>query len=722
MKKIIGKNSIKDIDDICIKKGKKYSDTIYTLDIEVTSAFCLDGVWQPFDFSRRSEEYENIQKVGIPYIYMFGVNETVYYGREFRQLEEVFKKISDKKVLKYCYIHNLSYEMHFLLNIFENYTIKDMVCRDVHKPIQFLVKELNIMFRCSYMLTNMSLANAATNYTEVKKKTGDLDYNVLRTPYTKLTETEMGYCEYDIICLYYIVLYFLKKYQHIYKIPLTATSIVRQKLKKVVDYWYMKNQWNLVPDAETYLKLMACFSGGYTHSCLVNTNKVFSIFKKEKPDPEIISMDIASSYPFSLCTEKYPASPFVMCRPSLFETQRSRYCFLLKIALHDVKPRYYNHYIQNSHVDNAIRKVVSNGRVSSLRYGEMWVTDIDYDLIKMSYKCKIDILECYKSKKKFLDKRIIKFILDLYVDKTKYKGVTSPDGSIEDYYRSQKAHINSVYGMAVTNALKQSSDFIDGVWTRHELTKEFIEGKIEDMKKSWSTLMFYAVGCWCTAYSRYNLLTRIFKAKVNGKDISKQFDKDVLYMDTDSLKFKYKPEYMKIFEEYNESLNQKYYEVCKKYPDDITLDMFRPKDKNGIEHPLGYYELDGRYSEFKTLGAKKYCYRDIEDGELHLTVAGVSKKGVTALKNNINNFKKGMIWGYKESGKLTHFYLSEQPEVTITDYQGNKYTSNYKYGIVLQPTTYELGIEDKYEALVKYFMIKEYEENGKRKTGLSESK
>ena len=57
MKKIIGKNSIKDIDDICIKKGKKYSDTIYTLDIEVTSAFCIDGVWQPFDFSRRSEEY-----------------------------------------------------------------------------------------------------------------------------------------------------------------------------------------------------------------------------------------------------------------------------------------------------------------------------------------------------------------------------------------------------------------------------------------------------------------------------------------------------------------------------------------------------------------------------------------------------------------------------------------------------------------------------------------
>ena len=714
MRKIIGKNSIKDIDDICIKKGKKYSDTIYTLDIEVTSAFCLDGVWQPFNYKRPTKDYEQIEKVGIPYIYMFGVNDNVYYGREFRQLLEVFRKISNRKILKYCYIHNLSYEMQFLLNIFEGLTIQDMVCRDVHKPIQFFVKELNIMFRCSYMLTNMSLANAAKNYTDVEKKKGDLDYNVLRTPYTKLTDKELGYCEYDIICLYYIVLYFLKKYKHIYKIPLTSTSIIRQELKKVLDYWYIKNQWDLVPDAETYLKLMACFSGGYTHSNLINTNKVFSIYKEEKPDALIYSMDESSAYPFSLCTEKYPSSPFVMCRPRIFETQRNRYCFLLKVAIIDAKPKFHNHYIQSSHVDNAIRKVLDNGRVSSLKYGEMWITDVDYDLIKINYKCRIEILECYKSKKKYLDKRVIKFILDLYVDKTRLKGLTSEDGSIEDLYKSKKSGINGCYGMAVTNALKQSSDFIDGVWTRHELTKEFIEDKIEQMKQSWSTLMFYAVGCWCTSYSRRNLLLRVFS--------SKEFDRAVIYMDTDSIKFKYKPEFMKIFEDYNKTLIDKYHEVCKRYPDDITLDMFKPKDKNGKEHPLGAYEIDGIYTEFKTIGAKKYCYRDQEDGELHLTVAGVSKKAVTVLNNDINNFKKGLLCGYEASGKLTHFYLSNQPEVTLEDCQGNIYTSRYKYGIVLQPTTYELGIDDKYETMVNYFMKKEYEENGKQKARLAKSK
>lgn len=705
MKKIIGKNSIKDIDEIVIKKNQKYSDTIYTLDIEVTSAFYLDGKYQPFDYSRKSEEYENIPKVGIPYIYMFGVNDNVYYGREFRQLLQVFQKISDKKVIKYCYIFNLSYEMHFLLNIFEDYTIEEMVCRDVHKPIQFRVKELNIIFRCAYMLTNMSLEAAAINYTDVKKKTGDLDYNKMRNPYTKLTNEEMGYCEYDIICLYKVILYFKDIYKHIYKIPLTSTSIVRNRLKKCVDFWYMKNQWDLVPSPEMYLKLMEAFQGGYTHSNILHTSQVITKLVKSK--------DISSSYPFSLCSEKYPASSFVMCRPELLETQRNRYCFLLYIAIRDMKPRYHNKYLQNSRVVNSIRKINENGRVSSMKYGECWVTDVDYDLIRTNYKCKIDILECYKARKKYLDKRIIKFILDLYVSKTRLKNLTSEDGSIESRYKNDKSAINGVFGMAVTNALKQSSDFIDGEWIRKEFTKEFIEDKIDKMRSSWSTLMYYAVGCWCTAYSRRNLLMRVFS--------SKEFDRDVLYMDTDSCKFIYKPEYEKIFIDYNNSVDQKYYEVCKAYPDDITLDMFKPKDNNGIEHPLGYFESDdgGGYTEFVTLGAKKYCYRDME-GELHITVAGVSKKGVSILNNDISNFKKGLIWDYKESGKLTHFYISNQPEAEIIDYQGNRYISNYKYGIVLQPTTYKLGITDKYETLCQYFYIKECEKRYEQKTRLSE--
>ena len=50
-------------------------------------------------------------------------------------------------------------------------------------------------------------------------------------------------------------------------------------------------------------------------------------------------------------------------------------------------------------------------------------------------------------------------------------------------------------------------------------------------------------------------------------------------------------------------------------------------DPAGITHYMGIVEEDtkkGPYLEFKTLGAKKYAYRDT-NGELHITISGVVK-------------------------------------------------------------------------------------------------
>lgn len=66
---------------------------------------------------------------------------------------------------------------------------------------------------------------------------------------------------------------------------------------------------------------------------------------------------------------------------------------------------------------------------------------------------------------------------------------------------------------------------------------------------------------------------------------------------------------------------------------DIPIDRFKPKDKKGIEHPLGVFEMeftsdsnkDHTYSEFITQGAKKYAYKTM-DGDIKITVAGVPKE------------------------------------------------------------------------------------------------
>lgn len=252
--------------------------------------------------------------------------------------------------------------------------------------------------------------------------------------------------------------------------------------------------------------------------------------------------------------------------------------------------------------------------------------------------------------------------------------------------------------MSVTNPLKNSTEYIDNEWVKKELTMDFVNEVLEDTKKSFSTLFYYAVGVWVTAYARRNLYTTIL--------YSHEFDRHVIYCDTDSIK--YYGEYDYIFEEYNKKIYEKYEIVCKKLSQ-LYISDFEPVDKNGVKHPLGIFDYEGKYKKFKTLGAKKYCYVDDND-ELHITVSGVSKRGACALKS-IDDFNDGFTWGYHESGKLTHFYNDEQSKVKIIDADGNIYINKYKYGIILQPTTYTLGIDELYQSLFEDMQEREERKN-----------
>ena len=677
------------------KKGNKYrkttvySDTIYSFDIEVSNLFFFDGKWQVFDKSKPKDFYADVPKIGLPYIWQFGVNRQVYYGRELKDFLKVLQMISSDYIRKIIYIHNLSYEFQFLLNLLDGYTIEKMCCRDIHKPISFLVTELNIEFRCSYMLTNMSLEKAAEEFTSVEKL-DTLDYDAyVRTPLTKLSADEMLYAAYDIICVYEIVKHFRRIYEHVADIPLTSTGEVRREFRKQVDYYYIMKQQKLVPNLKTYMILWACFAGGYTHANILNANRVIK---------RVRSKDIASSYPYCLLC-KLPKTQFRRCLTSEFR-KNENFGYIAYIKFKNVKSKYYTHYMQVSKCISSKHLTADNGRVVSCDYTEMWLTSIDFDIIEKNYSFEYEIVKCYKSFLDYLDERIIKFILKLYGNKTRLKGIKEK----ESVYKRDKAMLNSLYGMSVTNPLKQSAEYNSG-WIRQELTERFINEKLEEMKKSASTLLYYGVGVWVTALARQHLMDCVL--------YSKEFDRDVCYCDTDSIK--YTGEHESIFREYNQKVYDHYIELIERFPD-LTLDDFQPVDVKGVKHPIGMYEDDGVYSEAKFLGAKKYCYR--EDGKLKLTLAGVAKSGVKALNDNINNFKDGFVFDYDASGKLTHFYNENQPEADIEDIDGNIYHSDLSYGITLAPTTYTIGMTDLYEALIKDFLIKEAERRGNEKDKL----
>lgn len=693
-------NEFKAPEPILYKVKKNiYDDNIFTFDIETVSLFNINNKWQTFDYSKSGKYYRDnkIDKIAVPYIWQFGANETVYYGRELYDFETVLLELSDPLITKFIFVHNLSYEMVFLIDIIEknNWHITNMCARNLRQPIQFKIEELNIIFRCSYMLTNLSLAKSAKKYTNLEKAVGELDYNKGNfSPLCSLTNEELHYCEMDCITLYHIIKYFRDSengYRHIKSIPLTQTGEVRFALRQELDYYYIKKQWELVPNEYMYCALMMAFQGGITHANVLYTKQILH---------NIWSYDFASSYPYCL-TYPMPSEPFHLIRESQIDKLKDTHSILYQIEIYNARSKLYNHYLSRSKLSNlkqGVNGCVDNGRMVSFEYAEMTCTDLDLEMIKSSYDCKIVIKRAWASFNRYLDRRVLMFILERYKAKTELKN----DKSQADFYMKMKQQLNSVYGMMVTNQLKTGICYENGEWFSHNFDDivtdkngnkvRFIDLKLEEMKHSYSTLAFYAVGVWTTARARYNLWRNIQK-----------LDSDVIYYDTDSIKGKGE-KVKEVINDYNNEVIE-HLKQCAK-DNDIDIEYFMPKDDKGNERPLGLFEcettnLNGKhgYLEFCTLGAKKYCYRD-EKGDLHITVSGVRKEAVTGLKDDITNFKEGTKFDYEVSKKLTHCYIDNQTQATYTDIDGNKYTTKQKHSIVLQPTTYELGITDEYESLI----------------------
>ena len=115
----------------------------------------------------------------------------------------------------------------------------------------------------------------------------------------------------------------------------------------------------------------------------------------------------------------------------------------------------------------------------------------------------------------------------------------------------------------------------------------------------------------------------------------------------------------------------------------------------GREYWLGIAETDGdadKYTEFKYMGAKRYCGRNLETGKLKITVAGVpKKKGALCLHDDINEFHKGKIFDGATTGKTTHYYFNVE-EIYI-DENGNETGDS----ISLTPCDYRLDTVNVYD-------------------------
>ncbi|MCM1265083.1 MAG: hypothetical protein NC200_02695 [Candidatus Gastranaerophilales bacterium] len=681
--------NVDEIDDftysIFNKKNKQYSNTIYCYDIEVTSLFKICNKLVTFDFNKDKTFYRNCEKYALPYISTFSIEENVYYFRNFYLFEEILKKISSKNIKKIIYVHNLSYEFIFLLNILvkNNYTVSKYLLKRPYNLISFFIKQLNIEFRCSYALTNMSLENSSKMYNKkYLKAVGYLDYNISRSPLTKLTKREIEYITYDVLSMFEFLSYFRTEYESVERIPYTQTGCIRRYLvNNYLDYYYIKKVQQLVPDTFEFLLLMQTFMGGITHANKIHASKIIE---------NVASWDFSSDYPFQMCCEKYPCEHF---REINIEYEKyydkNNYAFIYDFNVKNLKSNYYNTFLSASKCRKKSRGIrYDNGRVTKADYLECTLCDCDFEMFKKSYIFdEIRINHLYVAEKRYLDKKVILAILNLYKKKTKLKNVKEQ----KFIYDKNKQELNGMYGCACLNIMKQIYELDiyneENMFPQKNFDLDFMNEKISESKKSFSTLFAYSTGVWVTAYARKSLWELILKT-----------DNDVVYYDTDSLKLQNYKKYESLIDEKNIEILNKVNKVSKWY--NIDISNFIPRDVNENEHLLGKLEFEEIYKKFKTLGAKKYCYVD-QNNNFKITVSGVPKSSYKYMKNEIDDFCEKYVFGY-ECGKMVGNYIDNQEPFTFIDCDNNVYTCNdIKYCINMQYTTYTLSDSVNYENALK---------------------
>lgn len=244
-------------------KGKrnKYDNTIYTFDIETTSFLILDGDQiAPNKYLDLSEkEQERSLPMSNMYIWMLGINDTVYYGRNWQELDYFLMNIEYYATgyKKFIYVHNLSYEFQFLRNHFK---IDQIFSRKSRKVMKFTLEKYNFEFRCSYYMSGVALEKLSDIYgLNTKKLVGELDYNIQRNSKTQLNENELSYCENDCLVVYEYIQKELEQYGTLKNIPLTSTGHVRKELKEKIekDYKY-KNYVKKAINTDPHIYSLLC--------------------------------------------------------------------------------------------------------------------------------------------------------------------------------------------------------------------------------------------------------------------------------------------------------------------------------------------------------------------------------------------------------------------------------------------------------------------------------
>lgn len=651
-------------------------------------------------------------KAATMYIWQLGLNGTVIYGRTWAEFLDVidtlvdYLELGDKRRLV-IYVHNLGYEFQFMRRHFnwdKVFAIKQ------RRPVYAISGGLE--FRCSLFLSNYALAYIGDNLLHkypVKKLVGNLDYSKMRHSKTPLTDEELAYCINDVKVVMSYIQEKIEQDGDITKIPLTNTGYVRNYCRKECFYQgipeddeegrkrvmmnYRAIMKSLQIDTnEEYEQLQRAFMGGFTHASALYSGKVMY---------DVGSADLTSSYPFTMVAQYFPMTKGQYIGSiednKLFNYYLSNYCCIFDAEFENIRPLVeFETPLSQSRAYIQGKSIVNNGRIVSADNLTTTLTELDYDTVSKFYKWdSVKIMNLRVYRRGYLPKPLILAVLDLYGDKTTLKGVSGKE--IE--YLVSKNMINAAFGMMVTAIVRDEFEYADE-WFRKGAD---VDSQLASYNKNFNRFLFYGWGVWVTAHARHNLFSAIY-----------EFGNDYVYSDTDSIKginFDVHAEY---FEKYNENVFEQLLRMCNHYK--IPFSKCQPKTKKGETKLIGVWEREEGYKRFKTVGAKRYIYENL-DGSLSMTVSGLNKKFAIPwlLKDNNNDydiifhkFGEGMFIPAGHTGKMTMTYIENEMNGTLVDYLGNESTWHELSSIYMEPQSYFMSIIGDYIKFLEGVQYVEY--------------
>lgn len=647
---------------------------------------------------------KSYRKGALVYAWVFTLHGNAFCGRTVEEFVTLCETLSKRYELDasrrlVCFVHNLAFDWQHIKKYFEWVSV---FATKPRTPIK-AVCSLGIEFRDSLILSGYSLAKTGENLHKYKieKLVGDLDYKLLRHPKTKLSIKEWGYIINDGLVVSAYIQELIEEKGTLTRVPLTKTGFVRKFLKdrcmfeksthrrdtnkKFHKYRALMNRLQ-IGSLEEYLLLHQCYTGAIVHANAFRCNRIIE---------DVYSMDFTSSYPAQMVlSASFPMGRGRKVHPKdkkQFEEYLRLYACLIDARFYGIRKA--NNYESIISVSKCVEKEdveEDNGRLLSGSCVRLIFNEIDMEIYRKFYKWKkISIIRLYVYPKGRLPSDFVRAVLELYKNKTVLKGV---EGKEREYQRS-KEDCNSAYGASVTDVCRKENVYDDktGLWTVED--RDFWD-QISHYNKSKSRFLFYPWGVWVTSLARRALASGIY----NLKD-------DYIYSDTDSVKFVDFEAHKDYFEKYNRYIDRQI-EKASQYHG-IPVEMFKPKTKDGVEKTIGYWDFDGHYKRFKTLGAKRYAVEYEKDGKIvhSLTIAGVNKKtAIPYVESHEKDFFDCMEFGYvftKEAcGKNLHTYIDEERRGTMVDYQGNACDFVSPSCVHLEETTYEMTTSDDYKRLL----------------------